>query len=75
VSYRGPVGFLRRYFIIVCALIGPAWFADYIYSVAQIPGYNPFTTLSFWMIVLVPVCLGFLLATVKMPRRPDEAPE
>lgn len=69
------MGFLRRYFIIVCALIGPAWFAYYIYSVAQIPGYDPFTTLSFWMIVLVPVCLGFLLATVKPPRGHDEASE
>ena len=69
------MGFLRRYFIIVCALIGPAWFADYLYNVSQVPGYNPFTTLSFWMIVLVPVCLGLLLATVKVPRGREEASE
>jgi FtsH-binding integral membrane protein len=54
--------FLRRYFVIVCALVGAAWFSYYVYTASQFPGSHIFSTLAFWLIVLVPVCLGFLIA-------------
>ena len=54
--------FMRRYFIIMCALVGAGWFAEWVYGAAQIPGGGLFATWDFWAPVLAAVGFGFVLA-------------
>ena len=53
--------FMRLYFIIMCALVGAGWFAEWVYGNAQ-TGSGYFSTWLFWAPVLAAVGLGFVLA-------------
>ena len=64
--------FARRYFIIVCALVGAAWFAYvFYYAVNAPPGYGHIPT-AYWVIIFVPLGLGVPLALLGLRRGTDE---